>query len=188
MASDTPTATTVTVWDPLVRLLHWTLLGAVTTAWCSTLHIGIPSRWHEPAGYTALACLALRLIWGVVGSRHARFGDFVCAPRPTSRYAAQVLRGRARRYLGHNPLGGWMVLALLACIAALTTSGWLQTTDRYWGSEALETVHTTLAWSLLGLVALHVTGVVFTSHAHRENLVRAMITGRKPAASGDDVG
>jgi cytochrome b len=179
------------VWDPLVRLLHWTLLSAVAIAWCSTLHIGVPSRWHEPAGYTAMACLAIRLVWGLpwrfASSRHARFADFVAGPITTARYAAQVLRGQAPRYLGHNPLGGWMVLALLACIGALTGTGWLQTTDRYWGSELLETVHTTLAWSLLGLVGLHVAGVVFTSHAHRENLVRAMFTGRKPAASGDDV-
>lgn len=80
-----------------------------------------------------------------------------------------------------------MVVALLTCTAGTAFTGWLQTTDRYWGSEFLELVHTSLAWGLLGLIALHLAGVVFTSLRHRENLVRAMVTGRKPAPQGDDV-
>jgi cytochrome b len=179
------------VWDGLVRLLHWSLVGAVTTAWLATLHLGIGS-WHEPAGYVALAAVGTRLVWGLLArgasaARYARFTQFVHGPRTVWAYTRDVLAHREARHLGHNPLGGWMVLALLAWVAAIGTTGWLQTTDRYWGSELLELVHTLLAWSLLGLIALHVAGVVFTSLRHRENLVKAMWTGRKMPPSGDDV-
>ena len=80
-----------------------------------------------------------------------------------------------------------MVIALLACVAGIACTGWLQTTDRYWGSEPLEVAHRSLAWGLLGLVTLHVSGVVFTSLRHKESLVRAMITGRKPVRSELDI-
>src|SRR5207344_1558354 len=100
-------------------------------------------------------------------------------------YLRQVLSGRAPRYIGHNPLGGWMIVALLACIAGLSLTGWLYTTDRFWGDETVETVHRLLAWGMLGLITLHVAGVVFTSLRHRENLVAAMFSGRKRPAAGD---
>lgn len=185
MPSATPAP--IPVWDAAVRLLHWTLVGAIATAWTSTLDIGVPPDWHEASGYTAMGCVALRLLWGMVGSRHARFADFVRGPRTTWRYTVQVLRGVAPRHIGHNPLGGWMVLALLLNVAGITLTGWLQTTDRYWGSEPLEWVHTTLAWGLLGLIALHVAGVVLTSRHQRENLVKAMVDGRKMPPSAHDV-
>ena len=169
----------IPVWDGIVRLLHWTLVGAVTVAWTSTLDIGVPPGWHECAGFTAMGCVALRVLWGFLGTPRARFADFIRGPRTTWRYASSVLRGAAPRHIGHNPLGGWMVLALLLNVAGITLTGWLQTTDRYWGSELLEQVHTTLAWALLGLIALHVAGVVLTSRHQRENLVKAMVDGRK---------
>lgn len=179
------------VWDGLVRLLHWSLVAAVSTAWLTTL-IPRTGSWHEPAGYAALAVVATRLVWGLLapnsGARHyARFTQFLRGPRSVWAYTRTVLAHREPRHLGHNPLGGWMVLALLAWVAAIGSTGWLQTTDRYWGSEVLEQVHTVLAWSLLGLIALHLAGVVFTSRRHRENLVKAMWTGRKMQPSGDDV-
>jgi len=177
----------IPVWDVAVRVLHWTLACAITVAWTSTLDIGVPSDWHECAGYTALACVALRVLWGFTGGRHARFADFIRGPRATWRYAMQVRQGMAPRHIGHNPLGGWMVVALLLSVAVITLVGWLQTTDRYWGSELLEQVHTTLAWALLGLIALHVAGVVLTGRHQRENLVKAMVDGRKMPPSGDDV-
>ncbi len=169
----------ILVWDKAVRFLHWTLAGAIAVAWTSTLGIGVPASWHENAGYTALACVALRAGWGFVGSSHARFSAFMRGLRPTWRYAQQAWRGTAPRHIGHNPLGGWMALALWFTVASIAVTGWLQTTDRYWGSETLELVHTTLAWSLLGLIALHVAGVLHTSRQQRENLVRAMLDGRK---------
>ncbi|RZL03683.1 MAG: cytochrome B [Rubrivivax sp.] len=174
------------VWDPLVRLLHWTLVASISTAWASTLHMGI-GHTHEPAGYVALGVVAVRLLWGWEGGYYARFSQFVCSPHAVWDYVKRLQAKTESRHVGHNPLGGWMVLALLTGVASVGFTGWLQTTDRYWGSEPLELVHTSLAWTLLGLIALHLAGVIFTSLRHRENLVRAMITGRKPAPHGDDV-
>lgn len=174
------------VWDPLLRLLHWGLVGAVSIAWASTLHIGVPGAWHETAGFVAMGCVGVRLLWGFVGPRHARFGDFVRRPDVTWAYALEVTHGRAPRHIGHNPLGAWMVLTLLGWVGCLTGVGWLQTTDRFWGSETLEWVHTGLAWGLLGLIALHVAGALLTSVHQGENLVMSMIHGRKrPPAPGD---
>ncbi|WP_298013993.1 cytochrome b/b6 domain-containing protein [uncultured Aquabacterium sp.] len=180
-------ARSLRVWDPLVRALHWSLVMAVAVTWLSTLRVGIPLAWHEPAGYVAIGCTAMRIVWGVYGTRYARFRQFVRRPSTTLRYAQAVRQGRAPRHIGHNPLGGWMALTLLASTAAIAVSGWLQTTDRYWGSETLEWVHTGLAWSLLGLIFLHVLGVIVTSRHHGENLVLAMLDGRKAPASGNDV-
>lgn len=172
------------VWDPLVRLFHWSLVAGVVLAW-ATSETG--RDMHEPVGWFVLALLGLRLAWGLVGPRYARFSQFVPGPRSVLRYAAQVLRGRAPRYLGHNPLGALMVLALLADLLATGASGWLMTTDAFFGSEALEEVHEALAAALAPLVALHVAGVLVTGRHQRENLVRAMLTGRKRAPQPGDV-
>lgn len=174
--SNSPTGARVRVWDALVRVLHWSLVLSVATAWL-TRHS--PGRWHEWLGYAALAIVAVRVAWGFLGSRHARFADFVRAGPATVAYARDVLAHREVRYLGHNPLGGWMVLALLALVALVGFTGWLYTTDRYWGVEWVEDMHETLSNLLLLFVALHVAGVVFTSVRHRENLVGAMLHGRK---------
>lgn len=174
------------VWDRLVRLLHWTLVGSIALAWISTLGLGIV-KWHEPAGYVALAVVALRVLWGFAGGPYARFVQFVRGPSATLRYTAQVAAAREPRYVGHNPLGGWMVLTLLLCVAAACVTGWLYTTDMFWGEEWVDRLHQALAWAILVLAALHVGGVVFTSIRHHENLVAAMFSGNKRPASGDDV-
>ena len=168
------------VWDAAVRLLHWALVAAVSLAALSLLGWG--TDWHQGAGYAAVAIVVLRIVWGVTagaGSAHARFGSFVRSPGATWRYLRLVQVHREPHHLGHNPLGGWMVLALMACVLALGLTGWLYTTDRFWGDETVERTHTALAWALLGLVALHVAGVAFTSRRQHENLVAAMFTGRK---------
>ena len=178
-----PTPPAVKVWDLPVRLLHWALVVAVATAWLSTLGF---FRVHEPAGYAALVIVVVRLVWGIVGSRYARFSQFVRAPTPTLDYGARLWMRREPRYIGHNPLGAWMVLALLGCVASLGMTGWLYTTDMFWGMTWLDQLHGALAWLLLALAALHVAGVVFTSRRHRENLARAMVTGNKaPPGAGD---
>ena len=174
----------VPVWDAPVRLLHWGMVTAVAVAWWSRSDTG---PLHERVGYAVITLLAARLAWGFCGSRYARFAQFVRAPRATLAYARAALAGRAPRYIGHNPLGGWMVLALLANLGALGFTGWLYTTDMFWGYGWLADLHQALAWALLALVALHIAGMLWTSRAHRENLVRAMFTGRKAAARGDDV-
>lgn len=166
---------TIRVWDPLVRLLHWSIVLAFATAWLSEAG----ERVHEISGYVVLALVAVRLVWGVIGTRHARFADFVRGPRRVLAYLRDVMHGRAHRYLGHNPAGGLMILALLGLLLTTAGSGWLMTTDAWWGSEWLEDLHEAAANATLLLVPLHILGVVVSSLAHRENLVLAMLTGRK---------
>lgn len=178
----------IRVWDALVRVLHWTLAGAIATAWISGHW---PPRdfdaWHHIAGYVAAAAVALRLIWGFAGSRYARLAQFVRGPRVVLAYARALRDGCESRHVGHNPLGGWMVLALWATAAALSLSGWLYTTDWLWGYEWLSDLHAGLAWGVLTLVIGHLGGVVVTSWRHRENLVAAMFSGFKRAPHGDDI-
>ncbi|MFM9969595.1 MAG: cytochrome b/b6 domain-containing protein [Burkholderiales bacterium] len=166
----------VKVWDPLVRLCHWSLVITVTLAWLT--HEGW-GAWHEWIGYASLAVVAVRLPWGFLGPVHARFLVFVKPPAETMAYAKRVATGNEERHLGHNPLGGWMIVALLTNVLLVGLSGWLFTTDRYWGVEWVEILHEGLAISLLVLIALHLAGVIFTSMRHRENLAAAMVHGRK---------
>ena len=172
------------VWDRPVRLLHWALVVAVATA-------GLTIWWwaglHQAAGYGALTAVVLRILWGVVGSRYARFAQFVRSPRATSDYLRLLLQRGEPRYIGHNPLGGWMVLVLLGCVTGLGLTGWLYTSDRFWGDETIERFHVALAWALLGLVALHLAGVAYTSLRHRENLLRAMFGGSKREPAPGDI-
>ena len=169
------------VWDAFVRLAHWTLVLCVIAAWFSR---GAPHEW---LGYAALAVVVLRIGWGFAGSRYARFAQFVRAPTSTLAYAGRVLARKEERYVGHNPLGGWMIVALLAMLILVSASGWLATTDRYWGVEWVQELHEALADGLVALAFLHVGGVVYSSVRHRENLVAAMVTGRKRAPASGDV-
>lgn len=166
----------IPVWDVLVRILHWSLVLTVATAWL-TRHS--PGRWHEWLGYATLAIVAVRTIWGFAGSGYARFADFVQPAAVTFSYARDVVAGREARFIGHNPLGGWMVVMLLSMVVLVGVTGWLYTTDRYWGVEWVEELHETLSNILFLFVALHIVGVVFTSVRHRENLPAAMLHGRK---------
>lgn len=172
------------VWDPLVRTGHWALALTVLLAWGTREGWG---RWHEWLGHAALALAALRVIWGLAGSHYARFAQFLRPPRATLDYAREVLQGRERRYLGHNPLGGWMVLVLLALVIGTGLSGWLYATDAYWGVEWVENLHGAMSDMLLACIALHLAGVAFTSFRHRENLLTAMLNGRKREPGGEDV-
>lgn len=171
------------VWDWPLRLLHWGLVASIVAAWLSSEET---SGVHDYIGYASAAIVAARLLWGVAGNRYARFSHFVRGPGPTVAYLRAVARGRAARHLGHNPLGGAMVVALLSCVGLLAVSGWALGTDLLWGYAWPVRVHVALAWTLVGLVLLHVSGVLFTSWQHRENLVLAMLTGKKkPPAPGD---
>lgn len=173
----------VQVWDGFVRLFHWSLVALIAGTW---LTADGAKTLHERMGYVIVALIAARLVWGVIGSRHARFTDFVRGPRAVLAYLRDLRHGRERRYLGHNPAGGAMIVALLACVAGTALTGWLQTTDAFWGSTAMEETHEVLATLILVLAALHVAGVLVESLRHRENLVRAMLTGTKRAPSPRD--
>ena len=175
---ETPPAT-VKVWDPFVRVFHWSLVGLFAVAFLT----GDEIEWiHVWAGYAIAALVALRIIWGFIGSRHARFADFVKGPSTIMQYLKLGTRLEAPRYIGHNPAGGAMIVLLIIMLIGLSVTGHLMTTDAFWGSKSLEEVHEAFAYLTLGLVALHVLGVVIASLEHGENLVKAMITGRKRAS------
>jgi cytochrome b len=135
---------------------------------------------HRFTGYVVLGAVPVRIVRGFTGTRHARFSDFVRGPREVPGYALDVLRGREPRHLGHNPLGGAMVVALLVTLLVVTVSGWMTTLDAFWGEDRVEDLHATAVnLPICGLVPLHLGGVVFTSLRERVDLVKAMITGVK---------
>lgn len=164
------------VWDPLVRAFHWSLVLNFAVAWLSAHSSEDIHYW---AGLFAAVLIGLRLAWGVVGSRHARFSDFVSSLTIVWRYLRAIIEGRETRYIGHNPAGGAMVLALMAAVAATALTGWLMTTDAYFGVFWIGAAHDLLAHGLLLLAIIHIGGVALASIRHRENLVFAMITGMK---------
>ncbi|WP_346910610.1 cytochrome b/b6 domain-containing protein [uncultured Roseibium sp.] len=166
----------VRVWDPLVRIFHWSLVVLFAVAWLTGDEV---QKIHEPAGYAIAGLLTFRILWGLVGTRHARFTDFVYRPSTVIAYLRDAVKFRAKRYLGHNPAGGAMVLMLIAVIGGTALTGYMMTTDAYWGVEWVEEIHELLANLAIALVGLHVLGVVFASIEHGENLVRAMVTGIK---------
>jgi cytochrome b len=175
---------TVKVWDPLVRVFHWSLVLSFAVAWLSA------DEWdnlHIWAGYAAAALIAFRLLWGFIGPRHARFQWFVRNPATVLGYLSDLLHGREKRYLGHNPAGGAMIVAMILVLTGVSLTGWMYTIDAFWGVEWVEDAHEILANLLLALVGLHIVGVVIAGLRHHENLAWAMITGHKRAAETDDV-
>ena len=175
------------VWDRFVRIAHWSLAGCVLAAWITAeSKLKSAEALHEWLGYAALAVIALRFGWGWIGPRYARFRHFVAAPARTLAYARALLRNEEPRYLGHNPLGGWMIVALLATAALASLSGWLSVTDRFWGAKWVQEAHEAFGNALIFLAALHVAGVLYTSWRQRENLAAAMLSGvKRPPESGD---
>ena len=200
-----PNSNEITVWDPLVRLFHWTLAIAFTLAYFTQegpfeeLLDQVDGQWlqiiHVWAGYVIAGLLLFRLLWGFTGPRYARFSDFVYGPRETLRYVGEVLTLRAPRYLGHNPAGGAMIVVLLLSLAITVSAGLtLYGADKGLGplsgllldsSEAfihsVKEIHEFFANFTLLLVVGHLVGVIWESLLHRENLAHAMITGRKRA-------
>ena len=196
----------VRVWDPFVRISHWVLVAAFLIAYFAeddflSLHV-----W---AGYTVGAVILVRIVWGFIGTAHARFKDFVCSPIKSIRYFINLVKGRSRRYLGHSPAGAAMVLLLILGIAVTGWSGlmvyayeeqsgplatFVLPTAQITSSkshaihdesfeqneEFWEETHEIFANVTLLLVLLHVGGVLLASRVHRENLIRSMFTGRKP--------
>ena len=167
----------VPVWDRFVRAFHWTLLTSFVVAFAS--HEDGYGSVHLVSGYVVALLVVARLIWGIVGSHHARFADFVRGPRAVMAYVGELLRSRAKRFLGHNPAGGTMIVVMLALLIVISVTGFLLTTTRFYGDEMMFVIHERVVHVMLICILLHVLGVLWSSRAHRENLVKAMITGRK---------
>lgn len=201
------------VWDPVVRIGHWLLAGGFLTAYL-TAEENQPI--HVLAGYTVATVVVLRILWGFVGTKHARFASFVRGPGAVLGYLAGLTTGKSKRSIGHNPAGAAMAVALLICISGTAISGMAllaaeegegpltgfitaegetarlveglvvehalaeeAETGEKGGEEMFEEVHEAFVNFTLLLIGLHIVGVIASSLAHRENLVRAMVTGRK---------
>ncbi len=173
-----PPPTEVKVWDPLVRIFHWSLVLSFLVAWISADEW---DRLHEWAGYAVGGLIAFRLVWGIIGTRYARFSNFVHGRDTVIGYLKDVFSLRAKRYLGHNPAGGFMIVVLLVMLSILFGTGYMLLPDAYGDADWLEEIHEAVANLTLVLVGLHVLGVIFTSLQHGENLVRSMFTGKKRA-------
>jgi cytochrome b len=174
----------VLVWPLWLRLLHWTLAFSVIASFLTHEGGGVS---HERWGWLALVLAALRVLAGLFSHNpHVRFAGWVRSPAAAWRHARAEWQGRAPRTLGHNPLGGWMMLVLLADTLLCGFTGWLYTTDRFWGVAWVEELHGALGEAFVPLVVLHVAGAAWVSWRHRENLVGAMLHGRKrPPGTGD---
>lgn len=205
----------VHVWDILIRIFHWSLVVSFTVAYLTSEEENL---WHVYSGYTVLGLIIFRLIWGFIGSQHARFSDFVRSPSVVKQYAESLLTDRPQHYVGHNPLGGWMVVAMLLMLFVVTVSGLkvyaieegkgplagakqtqlipiaeafaeedddeenrdIKSDKVYKADEEFwEEIHEASSNLMLLLVALHLFGVIVSSRLHRENLVKAMLTGKK---------
>ncbi|MBA4285254.1 MAG: cytochrome b [Xanthomonadaceae bacterium] len=180
------------VWDLPVRIVHWSLVAAVLACYVSSRIGPEYFRLHLASGYVVTVLVAFRLLWGLVGTRHARFANFVRGPRAVLRQASQLLRGQPARHAGHNPLGALMVLALLASLAVQAVTGLFGNDEIFnvgplygWvGDERsleLTAIHKGLFNWIAGAILIHVLAILAHRLLSRENLVRAMWTGRKPA-------
>ncbi|HET9042490.1 MAG TPA: cytochrome b/b6 domain-containing protein [Burkholderiales bacterium] len=172
----------ILVWDAPIRVFHWALalsfVGAFVTADSERLR-----DVHVVLGYTVFGLIAFRLIWGVVGTRYARFTSFAFGPRAVVAYLGSLLTLRPQHFLGHNPAGSIAIYALLALGLLTGLTGYAHYNEL--GGEWLEDLHEGLANAMLAVVFVHIAGVIVSSLLHRENLARAMVTGYK---TGDPAG
>jgi cytochrome b len=188
--------TAILVWDLPTRLFHWLLVALMAASFVTARAGGNAMQYHEWSGITILALLVFRTIWGFVGSQPSRFRDFVKRPPEVWRYAMALVKGNSTPHLGHNPLGGWSVLAMLLVVMLQACLGLFANDDIitegplfFWVSKAtsdrLTKVHRLNQYVIMGLVAVHLMAVAFHFFVKRENLLKPMITGIKHW-DGDD--
>lgn len=166
----------ILVWDLPVRLFHWLMVICFAGAWLTAES----ERWrlvHVTLGYTLGGLTAFRILWGLAGTRYARFSAFVRGPAAVAGYVRSLLGGMPARHVGHNPAGALAIVALLGLALLVVSSGWANFQDI--GGDGMEEAHEACATAMLALVGLHVAGVVFSSWRHRENLIGAMAHGHK---------
>jgi cytochrome b len=199
----------IKVWDILVRIFHWSLVIAFFIAYFTGEE---ENNWHIYAGYTVLGLISFRVIWGVIGTKHARFSDFIYSPQTVFQYLKGLVMKHPKHYLGHNPAGGWMVILLLASLFVVTVSGlkvyaieegkgplanseitlisesYANGDEHKYGEkeehedeeeEFWEEIHEGATNFTLALIFFHIIGVIASSKLHNENLIKAMITGKK---------
>ena len=167
---------TLRVWDLFVRLFHWSVVTAFALALITP---DMSDLLHQGAGYLILVLCLLRVIWGFIGPEHARFRSFLRPPAEIMSFLVATLRLRAPRSVGHNPAGGAMVVALIGLLLVITVSGVLQTLPELADARWPEVLHEGAVALTLGLIGLHLVGVLIASIEHGDNLVRSMITGFK---------
>lgn len=163
------------VWDPLVRLIHWSVALAVLFNSLDDAE----STLHEWIGYTALGLVAIRLVWGIVGSHPARFSSFPPNPFAAVDHVRSILNGKGTIHLSHNPLGALMVYNIWATLIVLGVTGYMMGTMTFFGVEWVEEAHEVAYGWLITSVVLHVAGVVFDTWLTKVPLAKAMVTGRK---------
>lgn len=170
----------LTVWDPFVRLFHWSL---VLTFGANALVIDDDSKLHQWVGYAVVALIVLRLLWGWIGTEYARFSSFPPSVSGALGQIRETLSGIRHIHVGHTPLGALMIYNLMALMLVIGLSGWLMTTDAFWGVEWPEELHeAAVLWAEISVV-LHIAAVVFESWRTSVNLPRAMVTGCKDLPS-----
>ena len=171
-----PSDAQIRVWDAPVRTFHWLLVLCFAGAYISAES----ESWrllHVTLGYTMGGLIAFRLVWGVLGTRYARFGSFVRSPSAVRGYVKGMVAGRRVHYIGHNPAGAVAIVLMLLVGAAIVASGYAAYNEL--GGDWLEEVHEVVGNAMLVLVGVHLAGVAVASYLHRENLPRAMVTGVK---------
>ena len=185
-----PTSQTVKVWDLPVRLLHWSIVVCFVVSWATAAWFDNTMQIHLYSGYTLLVLVLFRIAWGFVGSSTARFSHFVSGVRPVIIYASTLLQPRASHHHGHNPLGGWVVLAMLSLLLLQAITGLFSNDDllttgplAHWVSDDVSdifsNIHSIAFYVLLAIVGLHITAVLFYRFFKHENLITAMVTGNK---------
>ena len=167
------------VWDLPTRVFHWLLAATFAGAYLTSDGERLRDV-HMLLGYTAAGLVAFRVLWGVVGTRYARFTSFPLSPRAVIDYLRSLLVLSPRHYLGHNPAGSWAILGMLALIAGTALTGWANAIEV--GPKWVEDVHEGFANATLALIVVHVGAVIVSSLLHRENLPRSMVTGYKPGS------
>jgi cytochrome b len=194
----------IRVWDLLVRIFHWSLVVGFAISYLTGEE---ENDLHIYAGYAVLGLITFRVLWGFIGTRHARFSDFVFSPAVVAQYLKGLVYNKPKRYIGHNPAGGWMVVVMLICLFVVTVSGlkvyaieeglgpladetselaiirsaYADDGNDEEAEEFWEEIHEASSNIMLLLIFLHIAGVIVSSRLHKENLVKSMFTGKKTA-------
>lgn len=172
------------VWDMPVRVFHWSLALSFAGAWL-TAESEYWKLWHVSFGYSMAILIGFRLAWGLVGTRYARFGQFVRGPSAVKDYFMSYLHGKPQHHVGHNPAGALAILAIMAAVLITVATGYASYEEI--GGDWLQDIHEAMASLLMGIVVIHIAAVLLTSVVHKENLVRAMLTGKKLITPGEAI-